>query len=262
MLFGREMSMPFDANMIPKDNLQPKVKLHMDEVIKNLKLSKAIASENMQQAQNQSKVRHDKKAVDPMYSVGDLVWLFCPKVPVGLSPKFHKKWTGPYYITQVGPNFTYRLRDCENNKMMKSLVHANRLKRFFDPKDRPTEMENPRLQTPLGNTNTDMNDNVVVEDTQASQTQRNEEDSNHTEPPQPDHTLPQNSQIDWREVERLIKVSRGQGKKWYRVKWKDKSPSTWVPEEEINDNLKREFHIKHTYSGKRRKRPHRFFKVD
>jgi hypothetical protein len=245
--------MPFDANLIPQDNLQPKVKLHMEEVNKNLKLSKSIALDNMQQAQKQSKTRHDKKSVDPMYITGNLVWLFYPKVPVGLSPKFHKKWRGPYYITQVGPNFTYQLRDCENNKMMKSLVHANRLKRFFDPRERPNVWAPPELITPSQENDTNEN-NVGDAEVPSSQAEKSAEDRDHTPTPQPVHTLPQNSQNEWREVERLIK----EGKKWYRVKWKDKSPSSWVLEEDIDDNLKREFHIKHTYSGRRRKRPHRF----
>jgi transposase InsO family protein len=48
MVFGREMALPFDATMIPQDNLQPKVRLHMEEVLKNL--SQEIASENIKQA--------------------------------------------------------------------------------------------------------------------------------------------------------------------------------------------------------------------
>jgi hypothetical protein len=200
-------------------------------------------------------MRHDKRAVDPQYVVGDLVWLFSPKIPVGLSPKFYKKWRGPYYITEIGPNFTYKLRDGETNKVMRSLVHANRLKRFFDPKDR--SYENEKTNTPSRTPNTRPMDQHVndTEETPTSQSQQSVQDDNLNH--QPDHTLPQDN---WGEVERLLKASRGQGKKWYRVKWKDKSPSTWVPEEHISDNLKREFHIKHTYSGKRRKRPHRFLK--
>lgn len=66
------------------------------------------------------------------------MWLYCTKVAIGKSPKLHRKWTGPYYITQLGPNFTYKIRNCATNKEVKSLIDGARLKPYFDPEKRPT----------------------------------------------------------------------------------------------------------------------------
>ena len=40
-----------------------------------------------------------------------------------------EKWVGPYYIHNVLPNNVYKLRDLQE-KLIKSVVHGNRLKPF------------------------------------------------------------------------------------------------------------------------------------
>ena len=87
----------------------------------------------------------------------------CTKVSVGKAPKLHRKWVGPYYITMMVPNHTYRLRKVRTNLEVKSLVNAMRLKPYYYPEDRPTnppeqladnedelgpeELDQPRKQT-------------------------------------------------------------------------------------------------------------------
>ena len=60
------------------------------------------------------------------------------QVAPGKVPKLHRKWAGPYYITLVGPNHTYSIRNCAKNKEVKSLINGVRLKPYYDPEDRPT----------------------------------------------------------------------------------------------------------------------------
>ena len=56
----------------------------------------------------------------------------------GKAPKLHRKWVGPYYITQLGPHHTFKVRNCATNKEVKSLVNGVRLKPYYDPENRPT----------------------------------------------------------------------------------------------------------------------------
>lgn len=105
----------------------------------HLKIVKDIAKENINQAQIKQKQQYDKKSTDvPDLRVGQSVLLYSTKVPVGLSPKLHNPWDGPFYITAIGPNNTFKLRRCSNHKELKSFIHANRLKRYENPDDRPS----------------------------------------------------------------------------------------------------------------------------
>jgi hypothetical protein len=167
-----------------------------------------------------------------------------------------------------------------------------RLKRYFDPQDRPDVVLEDKIDDKQANQDDSNvpdvgvtpapqnNQNIgldTVPPTPHQQTSKDSNDPNAVQPaPSQQHKANDNSNIvsnpsqtlqntkdKWHEdvIERLIKVSRGKGQKWYRVKWRDKSPSTWVCENMISDKLKREYHIKHTHTGKKRKRPYRYLKT-
>jgi len=138
MLFGREMRLPIDTALVPKDHLSQGHKEFLTSMLHNLEKARQMAAKNIQDAQQKYKRQHDKRAQLPDFRPAQRVWLYCTKVPIGKAPKLHRKWVGPYYITQVGPNHTFKLRHCGTNKEVKSLVNARRLKPYFDPADRPT----------------------------------------------------------------------------------------------------------------------------
>ena len=58
------------------------------------------------------------------------MWLYCTKVAPGKAPKLH--------ITLLGPNHSYRIRNCATNKEVKSLINGVRLKPYYDPEERTT----------------------------------------------------------------------------------------------------------------------------
>ena len=163
MLYGREMRLPIDTVLQPKDHLPQDHKVHLSRILQNLEVCRKIAGENIKDAQDKYKYQYDKRSKVPEYRPAQRVWLYCTKVPVGKAPKLHRKWVGPYYITMMGPNHTYRLRNVRTNLEVKSLVNALRLKPYYDPEDRPTnppeqlvdnedeldpeELDQPRRQT-------------------------------------------------------------------------------------------------------------------
>ena len=61
------------------------------------------------------------------------------KTPVGKSPKLIDKYDGPYYISELGPNYTYKSRRCSDHKEMKSLVNASRLRHYTNGQDIRTQ---------------------------------------------------------------------------------------------------------------------------
>jgi hypothetical protein len=66
----------------------------------------------------------DKKAKEPEFRVGQTLLLRVYKIPKGLSRKLPDKSDGPYLITELGPNHTYKLLNCATNKTIKSLINA------------------------------------------------------------------------------------------------------------------------------------------
>lgn len=116
LVFGKEMNLPFDTSLIPRNGLNKDAKSHVTDLMSHLKIVKDIAKENIKQAQIKQKQQYDKKSTDvPDFRVGQSVLLHSTKVPVGLSPKLHDPWDGPFYITAIGPNNTYKLRRCSNH---------------------------------------------------------------------------------------------------------------------------------------------------
>ena len=138
MLYGREMRLPIDTVLQPKDHLPQDHKVHLSRILQNLEVCRKIAGENIKDAQDKYKYQYDKRSKLPEYRPAQRVWLYCTKVPVGKAPKLHRKWVGPYYITMIGPNHTFRLRNVRTNLEVKTLINAIRLKPYYDPEDRPT----------------------------------------------------------------------------------------------------------------------------
>ena len=110
LLFGREMNLPFDTSVLPKQSVSADAKLQLEEVLSNLKITQDLATENIKQKQAKAKERHDRNSKIPQFQLRDLVLLRQHVVPVGRSPKLVDKYKGPYYITEMGPNYTYKLR--------------------------------------------------------------------------------------------------------------------------------------------------------
>ena len=134
----------------------------------------------------------------PSYSIGDSAWVYCQKTEPGLSPKLCRKWTGPYYIVEKKGPYTYMLRQGANNRIMKSPVHANRLKHFLDSATRPTNPPND-----LQKLNSDINSEEIEFD-----------QSKDTE----EHTSGQPKEVSEEKVIEKI-LSRSRRGDWYRVKY-------------------------------------------
>ena len=222
LLFGREMTLPFDTSVLPKPTLPSTVQTYLNQLIDTLKVSQAVATENQKEAQAKNKKYYDKKAAEPSFKAGDKVLLQNPRIPVGLSKKLVPKFEGPYYIRACGPNYTYYLKRLADHKDHPSPVNANRLKPYLAPESRTLQPPQP----------------VVT--------------------PQPVQT---NQGPSWHPVDKLLATKVISNVRHYRVKWQSNDPPTWLPAKDISPNLIVEYHSKFTKTGRRRKRlPYRYFK--
>jgi hypothetical protein len=253
MVFGREMVLPLDVALQPKESLGKNVQQHLNEILHNLEETQKIATENLQKARAKSKEYYDKQARKPSFAPGDQVLVYNPHVPKGKASKLWKMWTGPYYITQIGPNHTYKLRLCADNSELKVLIHANRLKPYFGREQRPQ----PQPTTAAAPAPAAVTGQATQAPTQPPQTQNVLNDPMQGLPTAP------NGPGQWHSIDKIIACKR-QGKQIiYKVRWSSGNKTEWVNGDDITDEAKREFHVTKTASGKSRKRPlqrHKFFK--
>ena len=78
---------------------------------------------------------------NPLYKVGDKVWVYIPAVKQGQSRKFTHKWYGPFTIEEILSPVNFKLSNPQG-KHIHDVVHAQRLKLYTDPMLRPTNTVN------------------------------------------------------------------------------------------------------------------------
>ena len=138
LVFGRTMTTPIDNEVLPKKTLPPSVQQHLSHTIDNLAVFHAVARENVERNQQRYKNIHDRRAKDHQLEVGDRVLLSDSAVPLGLVPKLHVPFKGPYTIVQEGLHDTFHLRDAKG-KVLPHPINANRLRQFHERPEPETE---------------------------------------------------------------------------------------------------------------------------
>ncbi|KAK3104871.1 hypothetical protein FSP39_012091 [Pinctada imbricata] len=253
------MRIPIDTALIPNDNMSKDHKDHLQKVIKNLEVARQIATENLKRHQEKYKKQHDKKATEPKYKVLDKVMLFVPKVPVGVPPKLHSRWQGPYYILEKGPNHTYKLADCRTNKTLKTLVNAARLKIFKDPRQRTQYQDDSDSDTSntsssssdeslqsQGHSSDDCSDSDTNDDgitLSGSQGGRQSQRTHNVQrAPKPD-----------KNIKDIIQAKRQNGITWYRVTYDNKKGTEWRQAPYVPEDLRSKFHVERTMKGCKKK---------
>ena len=74
----------------------------------------------------------DKKAKKEEFRIGDLVLKWdAPKQDKGKHGKFEALWIGPFKVSEVFSNNTYRVRDLKDQEVFNSPVNGHFLKSFF-----------------------------------------------------------------------------------------------------------------------------------
>ncbi|PFX13456.1 Retrovirus-related Pol polyprotein from transposon 17.6 [Stylophora pistillata] len=148
VLYGREPPLPMDVKYLPPldDDVTASVFGHRKRIVENIELAQNMARENLQRAQQKIKDYYDQNAKEPVFEVGQRVWVNTPRTKKGLSRKLLHNWSGPYRIVEQSSPVHFRLRT-DTNKKVTFAVHANRMKPLIDPSLRliePPLVDDPR----------------------------------------------------------------------------------------------------------------------
>lgn len=124
LLFGREVKLPVDVMFgVPEtrsmsaSGYDAQLASDLEDAFQEVRVNQGIAQRRMKEV-------YDRKVHGSPYNVNDFVWLHCPAVPKGRSPKFHRPWQGPYKVLKKISDSLYRIRIGSRRKV----VHFNRLK--------------------------------------------------------------------------------------------------------------------------------------
>ena len=137
LLYGREPRLPLDVTLLlPDSNVSSSVAELRARIVSNLEESQKLIESNTQIAQQRMKLQYDKHTAPVTYDIGSKVWVYTPKTRKGLSKKLAHNYHGPYRVTAKLSPVHFKLRTMDNRPVSVP-VHANRMKLYFDPSDRP-----------------------------------------------------------------------------------------------------------------------------
>ena len=274
LVFGKTMQLPIDISLVPKPSLTTSHRLHIENVIQNLQLARQIATENAQQNQATNKTIYDRKAKTPTFSIGDLVLLHNPKVPLGHSKKLHRPYSGPWYISEEGPHGTFKLHHSVTHKAMKSFIHPNRLKPFSNPTTRryhtndntphqhPSQNDTPITTTKQVSvpdiTNNDQQQQTNLPTTTIDNTDDTDSLGNDNNISDSNIDVVDDMADNLKVIEKVKKCTPAQGKhkgkKWCQVKYKDNPRTEWLIQDLVPEELLRQYHIDREARRKKRRR--------
>ena len=87
-------------------------------VVQKVELAQNLASENLQRAQQKMKDYYDQKTKEPVFEVGQRVWVYTPRTRKGLSKKLMHNWLGPYRIVEKLSPVHFKLRTIAKKKFL------------------------------------------------------------------------------------------------------------------------------------------------
>lgn len=250
LLYGREPRLPPDVSLLPQADVSTSIAEHRSRIVRQLETAHSIAQRNVQRAQQLMKFQYDKNAKETTFQLGQRVWVYTPKTKKGLSKKLLHKWHGPYRICRILSPVHYQLRTCDN-RLIATTVHANRMKPYYDPSDRPIQPppDDPPNESFLSASELPEDSFIPDDDTQVMHTNSESAQEANAESHSPSVDSSDSlADPDVYAAERILRSRRKNGQVQYLVKWVGfpASQSTWEPEENILDHrLLDQFHDKH-----------------
>jgi len=136
LTYGRDPNLPVDLEMgiLRLQGEKLDAYDYKAALIGRLQVAFDLVRNNLLQAKEKAKKRHDASHIEPQFKVGDLVLLSKVEVTPGTTKKLAMLWKGPYRVTARNSTLNYTIT-LINNPSKQERIHASRLKIFFPPSD-------------------------------------------------------------------------------------------------------------------------------
>jgi len=136
MVYGRQPTLPGDILVRVEQNEHNNTTEYVQQLTKRLKIVfkeveyfENIIKQKREQSYHKNKQNHT-------FQLGDLVWVYDHKIREGLVSKLRRPWVGPYKIIDLPTAVNAKIQHM-NGKVIKTLVHVNRLKKYETPQRPP-----------------------------------------------------------------------------------------------------------------------------
>ena len=142
LMFGHEVRAPLDIVMgLPPHSAEPAGTV--DEFVNNklgvMRAAYESVRNRLKRSAERQKHYYDLRVKAASFETGDLVWLYSTRRRQGITPKWQRRYTGPYTVLEcVGP-VNYRIRRSAKSKAF--VVHVDKLQAYIPP-DTQTVWEN------------------------------------------------------------------------------------------------------------------------
>ena len=128
LMFGREARLPADVMFgLPPNSSPQQVNQYALDLRARLEGAYQLVRVHMGIQHLRQKTLYDRLVHGDLYKAGDLVWLHCPAVPRGKSPKLHRYWQGPYTVVQPLGDALFIIQR-KDSPRKRTVVHFDRLK--------------------------------------------------------------------------------------------------------------------------------------
>ena len=127
LMLGRELRPPVDlaTGRPPQDASQYEATEYAETLREALVEAHQYARSQSQVAGRVMKTRYDARVRGTTFMPGDKVWLHNPRRKKGLSSELQSPWEGPYDVSEVLSDVTYRIR--RGLRSRPRVVHVDRL---------------------------------------------------------------------------------------------------------------------------------------
>ena len=138
LMYGREATLLLDFKILSKIQVEEANPLmnRLHQLIIELEEERNTVHQRIEKEQQKQKQLYDQQGISEKLKIGDQVLVERTWLKTSFSAKLENKWIGPYYIHDVLKDNVYKLRNLDG-KLVRNLVHGNRLKKYFEKQVEP-----------------------------------------------------------------------------------------------------------------------------
>jgi len=122
------MCLPVDRSLACANPTIVSNEAYAKDIQHKLAVYEQVAMQNVKDSALQHSKAHNTRVTQPTFKTGDKVLLFDSTTSLNESAKLKVRWVGPYLITDVLPNYNYKLKHLVTGKELRRPVHASRIR--------------------------------------------------------------------------------------------------------------------------------------